>query len=192
MQNRVRFVALALASFVFSFLGSLLTPGGFLNRLSAIALCSLVGFQSNTCLAQLPKASERAVAAVSMPPAETTSNNNDEQKVAGCLFGVCVNAPKIPIPGVPVPGGDLLGQAKAATKGTGCVLTTGGLLASIGLLPPPGKATLAVGLIGYAVGRYGAQALIFKADTHDLIGLMQRDLNDLYNYATDYPAECIK
>jgi hypothetical protein len=114
MRNRVRFVALALASFVLSFLGSFFAPSAFLNRLLASALCSLLSFQSNACLAQLPRVSERAVAAVSTLPAEKPSNNNEVQKVAGCLFGVCVDLPKIPIPGGSNLGGNLIEQAKAA------------------------------------------------------------------------------
>ncbi|MEH2261701.1 hypothetical protein [Nostoc sp.] len=52
-------------------------------------------------------------------PPNLSSNHADvvpklEQKVAGCLFGVCVDLPKIPIPGVSAPGGDILGTVKAA------------------------------------------------------------------------------
>lgn len=104
MRYRVRFVVLAFASFVLSFLGSFLTSGAFPHRLLATALCSLLSFQSNACLAQLPRESERAVAAVSTAHTEKSGNNNDEQKVAGCPFGICVGVPKIPVPNIPGSG----------------------------------------------------------------------------------------
>ena len=67
LRRSQRFGALALISFAFSLVGSFCAPGTFLNRLLAIALCSLLGFQSNACMAQLAEASDRAVAAT--PPA---------------------------------------------------------------------------------------------------------------------------
>lgn len=98
MQYRVRLLTLALVSFVLFFLGSFLSPSAFLNRLLAIALSSLLSFQSNAGLVQLPRVSEQVAAAFSTPKTEKTKDNLILARKR-CVFGVCVGVPD-PVDGV--------------------------------------------------------------------------------------------
>ncbi len=82
-----RFWAIALVSLVISLLGSFLSPGAFLNRLLAIVLCSLLGFQSNACIAQQARASDRAVAA-DVPTVLSSKTESYETKEKGLLDGI--------------------------------------------------------------------------------------------------------
>ena len=99
-----RLIVISLVSFLF------VTSGVFLRRTTSIFLCGVLSFNSASCYSFLDKYSARATAA---PPssAVVASKENviapeDEQKIAGCLFGVCVNLPKIPVFIPSVPSGD--------------------------------------------------------------------------------------
>jgi len=111
-MRQLRFIFIALISFLS------VTGFVFLRRTTSVLLCGVLSFNSASCYSFLDNYGKANAA---LPPRNTVVTLNDfdhvqhdEQKVAGCPFGVCVDLPKIPIPGVSVPGGDLLGTAKAA------------------------------------------------------------------------------
>jgi hypothetical protein len=72
-MRQIRFAAIALVSFVAAIVSSFIDPGTFFNRTLSFTLCSVLGFTSNLCYANLARNSgDRAVAA--FPPTEQTQN----------------------------------------------------------------------------------------------------------------------
>jgi hypothetical protein len=107
-MRSLRFIFIGIITFLF------VTNIVFLRRTVSVLLCGVLSFNSTSCYSFLNNYGKADAAA---PPssAVVTSKDfsfveKDKQKVAGCLFGVCVNLPQIP----GVTGGDPLGVAKAA------------------------------------------------------------------------------
>jgi hypothetical protein len=107
-MRSLRFIFIGIITFLF------VTNVVFLRRTVSVLLCGVLSFNSASCYSFLDKYGKADAAA---PPssAVVTSKDfsfveKDKQKVAGCLFGVCVNLPQIP----GVTGGDPLGVAKTA------------------------------------------------------------------------------
>ena len=72
-MRQIRFAAIALVSCIAAIASSFIDPGTFFHRTLSFTLCSVLGFTSNLCYANLAKNSgDRAVAAV--PPTEQTQN----------------------------------------------------------------------------------------------------------------------
>ena len=101
MMRSLRFIFIGIITFLF------VTGAVFLRRTVSVLLCGILSFNSASCYSFLDNYGKADAAA---PPssAVVTSNDfsvvqKDKQKIAGCLFGVCVDLPKspIPIPGVP-------------------------------------------------------------------------------------------
>ncbi len=74
-MRKIRFAAIAFASFMIAIASSLINPGTFFHRTLSFILCSVLGLSSNLCYVNLARNSgERAVAA--FPPQEQTEKTN--------------------------------------------------------------------------------------------------------------------
>lgn len=72
-MRQIRFAAIAFVSLVAAIASSFIDPGTFFHRTLSFTLCSVLGFTSNLCYANLARNSgDRAVAAI--PPTEQTQN----------------------------------------------------------------------------------------------------------------------
>ncbi len=54
-MRRIRFAALASASFLVALFGAVLIPGTWVNRALATAMCAVISFDSTACMANLGK-----------------------------------------------------------------------------------------------------------------------------------------
>jgi hypothetical protein len=112
-MRQLRFIFIALITSVF------VTSAVFLRKAIAVLLCGVLSFNSGSCYSLLGDYGKADAAA---PPSSSVLTSKDfsvvqedEQKIAGCLFGVCVNLPKIPVPIPGVPNGDILPPDSAET-----------------------------------------------------------------------------
>ncbi|MEH2336017.1 hypothetical protein [Nostoc sp.] len=90
----------------------------FLRRTLSVLLCGVLSFNSASCYSFL-NIYGKADAAAPPSSAVVTSKDlsvvqKDEQKIADCFLGVCVNLPKSPIPIPGVPSGNPIDIAKTA------------------------------------------------------------------------------
>jgi hypothetical protein len=107
-MRSLRFIFIALITFLF------VTNVVFLRRTLSVLLCGVISFNSASCYSFLDKYEKAdAAAPLSRTFALSNSSSSDadvvprqKQKVAGCLFGVCVDLPKSPVSIPGIPGGD--------------------------------------------------------------------------------------
>ncbi|MEH2134128.1 MAG: hypothetical protein V7K86_26655 [Nostoc sp.] len=107
-MRQLRFIFIGVITFLF------VTSAVFLKRTVSVLLCGVLSFNSASCYSFLGNYGKADAAAPPSTAVVTTKDfsvvQKDKQKIAGCLFGVCVKLPKIP----GVTGGDPLEVAKAA------------------------------------------------------------------------------
>lgn len=111
-MRSLRFIFIGIITFLF------VTNIVFLRRTFSVLLCGVLSFNSTICYSFLGNYG-KADAATPRSSAVVTSKDfsvvqKDEQKIADCFLGVCVNLPKSPIPIPGVTDGNPIDIAKTA------------------------------------------------------------------------------
>ena len=97
-MRQLRFIAIGLVTFLF------VTSAVFLRKIITVFLCGTLSFNSPICysFSNLDEAANATASQSSaVVPSKSNTNSADvvpkqKQKVAGCIFGVCVNLPSVP------------------------------------------------------------------------------------------------